>query len=170
MKKILVFFLFFTSTLALLCAIVLVAPYYYFNEAIDGRLDSEWYSLDNYARAYLNPGVYNIYQEQSLDRYDKRFFKDYQIGDTVVALPHRNPFLTVRPELFLNSRNDLDYKINILSINGKLFNEIKFIQGQRYHFKKSGQKIFELPLVKEILKSYSDAQIWKDLFTLKIGN
>lgn len=168
MKKILISLFFLASIALILVAFVLVAPYYLFNEVMQGRMYSSWYAIEKYSSQYLSARPFKQNLDVVLNTHDfnNDLFRPYQLSDLLVPLPHKNPFFIIRPE-FLS--DDL-YLIHLNSPGGLNLNKIYVEPIKRITFKKTGQKIFELPWSRNILESYTAEQIWNDLFTLELGD
>jgi len=169
MKQLILLGLFFLSFIIFGAGALVVSPYYFYNKVIHNDYFNEWYGITNYDSKFLAPSKVIELKQEKLGNED--LWKRFHFMDVVLPLPVKNPFYFVAPILKYypkNKRTELGLML-YGGDNRELF-KIFFIQNQFFPNVMRGQKLFTLPLVKNHLKSIPVEKVWKDIFSVEIGD
>lgn len=168
MKKLLAFFIIFSSLLIFGAGALFVSPYYFYSKILNNNFYSDWYSLTNFKEEYLRPQGELSIEESTLG--NGNLWKQFHLIDVLIPLPVRNPFYYASPVLkYIPGEKRTEIGLKIYDNNEREISKLYFMQNKLFPSDLNGQKLFQLPIVKKHLKSISQEKIWKDLFTKKLG-
>ena len=169
MKKIFLMLLILILGAAMMVAALIALPFYGYQQMISGQLRSEWYTIDNYDHRFLVPD--EITQTPPHHISDEKNWKKFHFQDLLIPLPVKNPFYFSAPILEFDSKvNKSSTGIQLFLPSGRVISEVRFIPLKSLRYQLRSQKIFQLPLVRKIIKRIDRNKIWKDIFTKKIDN
>lgn len=169
MKNLITATFLFLSVIILAAAALFVSPYYFYNKVLEGSFYSEWYSLSNYKTQHLLPRKEMKVSSSELGNGD--LWRKFHLIDVLIPLPVKNPFYYVTPVLkYVKEEKKTEVGLKIYDAKEREISKIYFMQNRLFSSELSGQKFFQLPLVKKHLLSFSQKKIWKDMFSLKLNN
>lgn len=163
-------FLLFCAT-AFLAGVVSVgiAPYYYYNSIVNGKESFEWYSLRSYQDNFVRPGKSRDLSFQKLS--DERLWQKFHVKNQMIPIPVRNPFYFVSPVLkYVPKNKNTEFGISIFNASKEVISQVYFLPKINFPNAARSQKLFEFPIVKNYLKTFSSERIWKDLFVKDLSN
>jgi len=164
MKKIILVILYGTSVVLIALGLLLVSPYYYYNQIIKKDYSSEWFSLSNFDDSFLTPHKQVELKEPNLGNDD--LWRKFHIRDTFIPLPFKNPFFFVAPILKYDStKKSTNFGISVYGTSKLEISKVFFVNNRILPSVTRAQKLFKLPLATEILKSVSFEKIWIDIFS-----
>ncbi len=147
---------------------VSILPFYYYHKSVNRNYTSEWFRLDRYDSKYLSPNKEKIFQNIPVD--NPSLWKMFHFSNVRIPMPVKNPYYFVVPKLQYDQSNfTTKFGFSILDAEDVKIFEIYLLPTQEFPNYLAEQKIFQLPLVKKLVESYTDDQIWDDVFTEHIG-
>ena len=154
------------STLAVA---IIALPFYSYEQTRSGKWRSSWYSIDNYDSRYLIPN--GIAQAPVLKMSDEKNWQNFHFQDVLIPLPVRNPFYFTAPIFDYDAKtNKIATGIQLFLPSGRVISEVKFRPLKTLRYQLRSQKLFQLPLVRKVIKRVERNKIWKDIFTKKIDS
>lgn len=167
MKKIILAFTFLLVLAISGAAIIIVSPYYYYNKILSNEHDSDWYSLPGFKQTYLTPG--EIIEGDSKELGNADLWQMFHFMDVVIPMPVKNPFFYVSPVLSYNDNNKTtNFGLRLHSESNRDISKLYFLKNRLFPSVIKSQGLFRLPIVRKELKSLSNQDLWKDIFTKKI--
>lgn len=162
MKKLTYFSLFFLSVLILLLGALLVSPYYFYKEALEGRSLGDFYVQNRDIKELLKP---KLYDEIKLnDQKLSNLWQEFHMGDLVIPLPVKDPLYEVIPILELDNNQSNMFGVSFLGTDKRELFKVMFVKNKQNQNRLNGQKLFTLPIIQKGLLSYSEEEQWRDLF------
>ena len=169
MKKIILSILFGISLLILSAGILLISPYYYYNQIIQKEYSSEWFYLTNFNNRFLKPDKKVELKEPNLGNDD--LWKKFHIRDTFIPLPYKNPFFFVAPIFkYDKDKNTTNFGISVFGSSKLEVSKIFFVNNRLLPSVIRSQKLFRLPISTEIIRNVPSEKIWQDIFSLDLRN
>ncbi len=168
MKKVILFLIFIASFVLILASAAAAYPFYIYSRMLKADYDSDWFRVRNYRESLLVPAKSISLVEPEASNED--LWSQFHFMDVVVPLPVKNPFYNVTVDIRYNKKA----KINNLGLvvygtSGKELLKIYFNKNSSMPSVINNQKIFKLPLAKEVLNQKKDSELWKDLFSKNIS-
>jgi hypothetical protein len=147
---------------------ITLAPFYFYKTTLEGNFPSTWYQIKNFDQLYLTPTryPYTISDEYS----SENIWKKFQFKDVLIPMPYRNPLIQVIPIFGDEKSKKFEIGFQFLNVKNQLVGEVHFMPNSIYNISSRGQKLFELPIAKALIRSKSASTIWSDLFSLEINN
>jgi hypothetical protein len=169
MKKIIIITFILLSIGVSGIGVVLVAPYYFYNKIIQGEYYSEWYSILNFKESFLRPA--EPIKGDSSDLGNADLWKKFHFMDVILPLPVKNPFLFISPVLkYSKETKKTEFGLKLYGADDREISKFYFLTNKLFPTELNAQKLFQLPLVKNQIKSVSKEKIWKDIFSLNIDS
>ncbi|MBJ00195.1 MAG: hypothetical protein CME67_03105 [Halobacteriovoraceae bacterium] len=167
MKKIIIVTTLFFSVFIAAGAFVFALPYYMYNKTIKGGYKSSWYHVDDFSPIMLSPNKVDL-EVPNIGNED--LWQKFQLKDTYVPLPVKNPFYYVAPILDYDENNKRTrLGLTVYGTGLREISKIFFVSNAVMNSELRSQELFKLPVVARILKNKSSEQVWKDMFSKQIG-
>lgn len=169
MKKIIILFVTLIILILTVIVVAIATPFYTYEQVKSGKLRSDWYSLDRYDKRFISPNKKASANLMKMS--DEENWQNFHFQDLLIPLPVRNPFYFTAPILnYYPKSRKTETGIELYLPSGRAISELKFIPIKKFGYELKVQKLFQLPLVKRIIKSFKKDQIWKDIFTKDLSN
>lgn len=169
MKYLLSILLILWSFLILAVTAISISPYYFYERAISGNLNTIWFKLDNYEQKLLNPA--QAEKMGQIEENSNLVWNNFHFQDFLIPLPIKNPFYFVAPILkYSKKTTNTQNGLRLFFPNGRTISEIYFVNQIMFPNVIQSQKIFKLPVFKKMLKKIPNDKMWKDIFNRKMGD
>lgn len=168
MKKIIILTTLFFSVLLAAGAVAFAFPYYFYSKTIKGEYKSRWYHVSDFDPKVLSPERVEL-EEPNIGNDD--LWQKFQMKDTLVPLPVRNPFYFVAPILNFNKQTKKTrLGMTVYGTGLRKISKIFFVSNAVMNSELRSQELFKLPIVANILKSKTPEEVWMDMFTKQLGD
>lgn len=138
-----------------------------YNGILSNELKTKWFIVDEIDHFDLNGEEKNYTPNETIQ--NVKLWKSFSFKDLSIPLPVRNPFYLVSPILKYNNANrSTKIGFSILNSKGVQLSEILILPKSQFPNFMSSQDLFELPLVKNVLKEKTTEEIWNDVFLREI--
>lgn len=160
------------------CLIILLGfiGYFSFNKAkrvFYNRLISNTYRPTWYQLAF-SEGLFSkkdYFQDTIFQKMDDNFWSEFHVADFVLSLPIHHPLYSVAPIVEEVNKGDgplLGFSFS--TRDQKEIASIYFLKSIPFSRKLDSQKLFQIPLLANIIGKKSNNQIWRDMFSLDLQN
>jgi len=168
-KSIFFTFLLFVSLLVLSATLIIVAPYYYYNDIVNHNSMTDWFTISNYRKILVTPSSEKFDLKKASineDLWNKFHFKTLEI-----PLPVKNPFYFVAPIIkYSKKQNNTEFGISLFNSKDTVLSQVYILPAITFPNVINSQKIFELPIVSNHILNRKTDQLWEDLFTKDISD
>ena len=169
MKKTLILSLFIASSLLLIFAAAAGYPYYVYNQVLQGEYENDWFEVRNYKSSLLVPD--SPIELSNIDKSNEDLWAKFHLMDVVIPLPVQNPFYNITADIQYDKKKKINnLGLVVLGTNNKEILKIYFNQNSSMPNVVNNQKLFKLPLVKKIISSFDNKQVWTDIFSKDISD
>lgn len=165
MKKILLPSLFISTIAILILSCLLVYPYYTYNKALKNQVQSQWYALSRYDERFLSPSKKE--EIEKIEMKNEELWSLFHFQNIKIPLPRKNPFYRVSPD-FGPKSDGFSFGLNIYDTKFNRISRIIFVKPYYFDRKLRSQKLFKLPIVREVLVSLRENKLWKLIFSKEI--
>jgi hypothetical protein len=141
-------------------------PGYIYGKLVRNSMENNWYSLNSYSEKYLKSK--KLIKLESGKVENEFFWRRFNFGNISLSLPVKNPFYFVTPSI-KDVKGKTNLGIKITNAKNERLAEILFLESHDFYTDFNSQKLFELPLVQEIITKKNHDQIWLDIFTYDIN-
>jgi hypothetical protein len=168
MKKYISVALVALSVFIIFLGLLTVSPYYFYNQVIKNQHHSEWINIDLSNPLLFKP-LTQIVLSGDEPNYNSELWRQFHFQDVLLNLPVEDPFYLMAP-IVDKSTDEEDIVFGIKFLSPSLKNLARLYLSNDFYFPNvyKNQKIFQLPVVENHLRSYSQDQVWRDLFTKDI--
>lgn len=167
MWKIILFFVFMIILLAGAAVGITMAPHYMYSKAIKNELDTDWFKIKKFRPMLLSPTRYPFQNIDSMSA--DNLWKEFHVGDVVLPLPYKHPFYKIIP--LINTKQDtMELGLSFRDLTNKEFAKVFFIKNSFFKNRLKSQKLFDLPLSKDIISKVKKSIIWADMFSKEISD
>jgi hypothetical protein len=167
MWKVITLILFIILLLGGVAVSITMAPHYIYTKLIENDFSTDWYKIQNYQKSLLKPSrfPYKNIESRSADN----LWKQFHIGDVVLPLPYRHPFYKIIP-LISSEKDNIELGLSFKDRNNKELAKVYFVKNSQFKNKISSQKLFKLPVSRDIISKVRPHIIWADMFSKDIGD
>jgi hypothetical protein len=143
-------------------------PYELYRDYMQGKYSNEWYQLPKSGEGFLTPRP-PFELEKYVEDYGE-LWKEFHLQDMLVPLPKRHPLFNVVPDLKLSKdKKQVFIGLKFLSPSKRIASQLYFLENRIFSTYEKDQKIFTIPICKSVIESYSDEDIWRDVFGKNIS-
>lgn len=145
------------------------SPYYFYHKIVNQGYNFDWYSLDMRFEKIAKPDYDRDLKSEIID--NERLWSKFHFKNHMIPIPVKNPYFFVSPVLNYNSKTDsTNLGLSISNAEKKTISEIYFLPRFEIPAPSKGQKLFEFPVVANMMKNYDTTKVWKDIFSKDVSN
>lgn len=134
---------------------------------LNGVEFDEWFFIPSYDVTAFSNQIKAIDRNIHRGKDAENLWKAFHVKDVILPLPFRHPLYSVVPILIFNGTNqESTLGFDFVDNSRKKIFSIQFRPEEAFKFKDNKQKIFKIPIFKQLIDSVPEKNKWRDIFEM----